>query len=149
MHYITLYNRPAISRHKEKFASIWVPVQDDYPVAVHEGDGGPQVRCADVPEMVCAGDTVEQALFDSVDALGSALSFYVDQRIAIPLPSPAVPGQPVVRLPGWTAAKASNYRWLQLRRKGPLYTQYVKNERTRQSVFFVVPETLKTVSANL
>ena len=93
MHYITLYNRPAISRHKEKFTSIWVPVQDGYPVAVHEGDGGPQVRCADVPEMVCAGDTVEAALFGAVDALGSALSFYVDQRIAIPLPSPAAPGQ--------------------------------------------------------
>lgn len=97
MHYITLYNRPAISRHKEKFTSIWVPVQDDYPVAVHEGDGGPQVRCADVPEMACAGETVEQALFDSV----------VDQRIAIPLPSPVVPAQPVVRLPALTEAKAT------------------------------------------
>lgn len=125
--------------HKEKFASIWAPVQYCYPVAVHEGDGGPQVRCADVPEMACAGETVEQALFDAV----------VGQRIPIPLPSPVVPAQPVVRLPAWTAAKASNCRWLQLRRKGPLHTQYVKNERTHQSVFFVVPETLKTVSATL
>jgi len=84
MHYITLYNRPAISRHKEKFASIWVPVQDGYPVAVHERGCGPWVSCADVPELACAGDTVEQALFDAV----------VDQRIAIPLPSPVVPAQP-------------------------------------------------------
>lgn len=112
MHYITLDNRPAISRHKEKFALIWAPVQDDYPVAVHERGCCPWVSCADVPEMACAGDTVEAALFGAVDALGSALSFYVDQRIAIPLPSPAAPGQPVVRLPAWTAAKASNCRWL-------------------------------------
>lgn len=62
-----------------------------------------------MPEMACAGDTVEAALFGAVDALGAALSFYVDQRIAIPLPSPAAPapGQPVVRLPALTAAKAA------------------------------------------
>ena len=79
----------------------------DYPVTVHEEEGGPWVSCADVPEMSSAGDTVEEALFDAVDALESALSFYVDQRIAIPLPSPPAPGQPVVRLPALTAAKAA------------------------------------------
>lgn len=79
----------------------------DYPVTVHEEDGIPWVSCPDVPEMSSAGDTVEEALFDAVDALESALSLYVDQRIAIPLPSPAAPGQPVVRLPALSAAKAA------------------------------------------
>lgn len=79
----------------------------DYPATVHEEDGTPWVSCPDVPEMSSAGDTVEEALFDAVDALESALSLYVDQRIAIPLPSPAAPGQPVVRLPALSAAKAA------------------------------------------
>lgn len=96
MHYITLYNRLAISRHKEKSALIWAPVQDDYPVAVHEGDGSSWERYADLLEMACASETVEEAHFDAVDALESVLPFYVDQRIAIPLPSPAATGQPVV-----------------------------------------------------
>lgn len=79
----------------------------DYPVTVHDEDVTPWVSCPDVPEMSSAGDTVEEALFDAVDALESALSLYVDQRIAIPLPSPAAPGQPVVRLPALSAAKAA------------------------------------------
>lgn len=107
MHYITLYNRPAISKHKEKFTSIWVPVQDGYSVAVHEKDGSSWERYADLLEMACAGETVEEALFYTVDALESALSFYVDERIAIPQPSPTAPSQPVVRLPAWKAAKAA------------------------------------------
>lgn len=79
----------------------------DYPVMVHLDDSSPWVSCPDVPEMSSAGDTLEEALFDAVDALESALSLYVDQRIAIPLPSPAAPGQPVVRLPALSAAKAA------------------------------------------
>ena len=57
--------------------------------------------------MACAGDTLEEALFDAVDALESALSFYVDQKQAIPLPAAPTAGQPVVRLPALTAAKAA------------------------------------------
>ena len=79
----------------------------DYPVTVHDEDGNAWVSCPDVPEMSSAGDTVEEALFDAVDALESALSLYVDQRITIPQPSPAAPGQPVVRLPALSAAKAA------------------------------------------
>ncbi|MGN8250236.1 type II toxin-antitoxin system HicB family antitoxin [Pseudomonas sp. SMV7] len=79
----------------------------EYPVVVHQEQGSVWVSCPAVPEMACAGDTVEEALFDAVDALESALSFYVDQRQAIPLPATPTAGQPVVRLPALTAAKAA------------------------------------------
>ncbi|MCM8913313.1 type II toxin-antitoxin system HicB family antitoxin [Pseudomonas inefficax] len=79
----------------------------EYPVVVHREDGSVWVSCPDVPEMACAGDTSEEALFDAVDALESALSFYVDQKKAIPLPATPTEGQPVVRLPALTAAKAA------------------------------------------
>jgi len=79
----------------------------EYPVVVHLEDGSVWVSCPDVPEMACAGDTSEEALFDAVDALESALSFYVDQKKAIPLPATPTEGQPVVRLPALTAAKAA------------------------------------------
>ncbi|MFJ4456991.1 type II toxin-antitoxin system HicB family antitoxin [Pseudomonas sp. NPDC089392] len=79
----------------------------EYPVVVHQEEGNAWVSCPDVPEMACAGDTPEEALFDAVDALESALSFYVDQKQAIPLPAIATAGQPVVRLPALTAAKAA------------------------------------------
>jgi len=79
----------------------------DYPVIVHQDDGSPWVSCPDVPEMASAGDTVEEALMDAVDALESALSLYVDQRLPIPAPSPLVPGQELVRLPALSVAKAA------------------------------------------
>lgn len=79
----------------------------EYPVVVHQEEGSVWVGCPDVPEMACAGDTSEEALFDAVDALESALSFYVDQKQAIPLPASPKAGQPVVRLPALTAAKAA------------------------------------------
>ena len=79
----------------------------EYPVVVHLEDGSVWVSCPDVPEMACAGDTSEEALFDAVDALESALSFYVDKKMAIPLPATPTEGQPVVRLPALTAAKAA------------------------------------------
>ncbi|MGE7993507.1 type II toxin-antitoxin system HicB family antitoxin [Pseudomonas sp. NPDC089554] len=79
----------------------------DYPVIVHREASGVWLSCPDVPEMASAGDTLEEALFDAVDALESALSLYIDRKSAIPLPSLAAPGHPVVRLPALTAAKAA------------------------------------------
>lgn len=79
----------------------------EYPVMVHQENGSVWVSSPDVPEMASAGDTAEEALFDAVDALESALSLYVDQKIAIPLPTSAADGQAVVRLPALTAAKAA------------------------------------------
>ncbi|MEN5302198.1 type II toxin-antitoxin system HicB family antitoxin [Pseudomonas sp. TWI628] len=79
----------------------------EYPVIIHRETGSVWISCPDVPEMSSAGDTEEEALFDAVDAMESALSFYVDQKIAIPLPAMRLADQPVVRLPALTAAKAA------------------------------------------
>lgn len=79
----------------------------DYPVIVHCEAGSFWISCPDIPEMASAGDTVDEALFDAVDALESALSLYVDRRVAIPLPSPHACDQVLVRLPALTAAKAA------------------------------------------
>jgi len=79
----------------------------DYPVIIHREAGSVWISCPDVPEMSSAGDTEEEALFDAVDAMESALSFYVDQKIAIPLPAKRSADLPVVRLPALTAAKAA------------------------------------------
>lgn len=79
----------------------------DYPVIIHPEQGSVWISCPDVPEMASAGDTLEEALFDAVDAMESALSLYVDRKVAIPLPTRAVAGQTVVRLPALTAAKAA------------------------------------------
>ncbi|WP_325436266.1 type II toxin-antitoxin system HicB family antitoxin [Pseudomonas nitroreducens] len=79
----------------------------DYPVIVHHEAGSVWISCDDVPELASAGDNVEEALLDGIDGLESALSLYVDRKAPIPLPSPAAEGQPVVRLPALTAAKAA------------------------------------------
>ncbi|MFK0313806.1 type II toxin-antitoxin system HicB family antitoxin [Pseudomonas sp. NPDC090233] len=79
----------------------------DYPVTIHREEGSVWISCPDVPEMASAGDTAEEALFDAVDAMESALSFYVDQKKAIPLPRAPSSGQSLVRLPALTAAKAA------------------------------------------
>lgn len=79
----------------------------DYPVTVHCEADSVWISCNDVPELASAGDNEAEALLDAVDGLESALSLYVDQRRPIPLPSPAKPGQPVVRLPALTAAKVA------------------------------------------
>ncbi|QXH52679.1 type II toxin-antitoxin system HicB family antitoxin [Pseudomonas fakonensis] len=79
----------------------------DYPVVVHCEAGSFWVSCPDIPEMASAGDTVDEALFDAVDALESAISLYIDQRKAIPLPSPRQQDQVLVRLPALSAAKAA------------------------------------------
>ncbi|MEW9681940.1 type II toxin-antitoxin system HicB family antitoxin [Pseudomonas sp. TE50-2] len=79
----------------------------DYPVNVHRDTGSVWISCPDIPEMASAGDTLDEALFDAVDALESALSLYVERRAAIPLPTSVQSAEAIVRLPALTAAKAA------------------------------------------
>ncbi|MND94795.1 Antitoxin HicB [compost metagenome] len=79
----------------------------DYPVIVHHETASVWISCDDVPELASAGDTEEEALLDAIEGLETALSLYVERRAPIPLPSPAAAGQPVVRLPALSAAKAA------------------------------------------
>lgn len=68
-------------------------------------DGGFVVTFTDIPEAITQGGTEEEALAAAKDALESALDFYLEDKRAVPLPSKAVPGQPVVELPASLSAK--------------------------------------------
>lgn len=70
----------------------------DYPVVLTEQpEGGFVVTFPDVPEAITQGEHQAEALMCAVDALDTALSFYVDDQQPLPLPSQAKPGQLVVR----------------------------------------------------
>jgi antitoxin HicB len=60
---------------------------------------------ADVPEAATVGKTLTEAIDHAPDALIVALSAYVDDGRAIPTPSRARRGQPVVCLPPLAALK--------------------------------------------
>lgn len=88
----------------------------EYPVIVTD-DGDPDtgywVVCPDIPEMNSLGDTPEEALREAEDGLISALSIYVDQRRAIPLPSQCKQGQHLVHLPALVVAKVALWNTMQ------------------------------------
>jgi antitoxin HicB len=72
-----------------------------YPVTLTKDEeaGGFVVTFVDIPEAITQGETEEQALAAAIDALESALDFYFEDKRAIPAPSKAEPGQPVIELP--------------------------------------------------
>lgn len=58
-----------------------------YPVMLEaQPEGGFVVTFPDIPEAITQGDDEEDALFHAVDALETALSFYVDDRKPLPVP---------------------------------------------------------------
>jgi antitoxin HicB len=81
-----------------------------YPSTVTPDDkGGITVSFPDVPEALTEGETEEEALAHAVDALETALSFYVDRREALPTPSALRPGQRLVPLSALGMSKAALY----------------------------------------
>lgn len=75
-----------------------------YPAHVLEAPDGVTVTFPDVPEAITSGTSVTEALAQASDALVSALSFYVDEGRAIPMPS-ATAGRPMVAVTVLEAAK--------------------------------------------
>jgi antitoxin HicB len=59
----------------------------------------------DIPEAITQGDNREHALEMAAEALESAMEFYFQDRRAVPEPSAAKRGQPLVELPVSVAAK--------------------------------------------
>jgi antitoxin HicB len=59
----------------------------DYPVNLAPDGDTVLVTFPDVPEAITFGETEEEALRQAVDALETALSFYVDDRKPLPVPS--------------------------------------------------------------
>jgi len=80
-----------------------------YPVILTPDDGTVLVTFPDVPEAITFGANQDEALYHAVDALETALSFYVDARK--PLPEPSVrPDLPTVRPSALESIKLAVYR---------------------------------------
>ena len=75
--------------------------------ALFEADpeGGFVVTFRDIPEAVTQGDTLAEAQAMAVDALVTAMDFYVEDRRPVPLPSQVQAGEYLVELPPSIAAK--------------------------------------------
>lgn len=82
----------------------------DYPVILTPDDGTVLVTFPDVPEAITFGADTDEALMYAVDALESALSFYVDDRKPLPMPSKPKRGQQTVRPSALECAKLGVYQ---------------------------------------
>ena len=82
----------------------------DYPVILTPDDGTVLVTFPDVPEAITFGADTDEALLQAVDALESALSFYVDDRKLLPVPSKPKRGQHTVRPSVLECAKLGVYQ---------------------------------------
>lgn len=83
----------------------------DYPVILEpQPEGGFVVTFPDVPEAITQGEDAEEALLYAVDALETALSFYVDARKPLPKPSKAKRGQKTVCPSALESAKLGIYQ---------------------------------------
>ncbi len=82
-----------------------------YPVILDpQPEGGFVVTFPDVPEAITQGEDIDEALMYAVDALESALSFYVDDRKPLPKPSRPKRGQRTVRPSALECAKLGVYQ---------------------------------------
>ena len=82
----------------------------DFPVMLTPDEGTMLVTFPDVPEAITFGADTDEALMYAVDALESALSFYVDDRKPLPIPSKPKRGQKTVRPSALECAKLGVYQ---------------------------------------
>jgi antitoxin HicB len=82
----------------------------DYPVDLTPDDGAILVTFPDIPEAITHGEDEDEALLYAVDALETALSFYVDDRKPLPVPSKPKRGQRTVRPSALECAKLGVYQ---------------------------------------
>lgn len=82
----------------------------DYPVTLTPDDGTVLVTFADVPEAITFGMDEDEALLQAMDALETALSFYVDDRKLLPTPSKPKKGQKTVRPSALECGKLGVYQ---------------------------------------
>ena len=94
----------------------------DYPVNLEpQPNGGFVVTFPDIPEAITQGEDREEALLYAVDALETALSFYVDSRRALPVPSKAKRGQLVVQ------SRPDYDQWLK-----DMYTEQIRTKEVKK-----------------
>jgi len=82
----------------------------DYPVTLTPDGDSLLVTFRDVPEAITFGANKDEALRQAVDALETALSFYVDSRKPLPVASKPKRGQHTVRLSALEGAKLGVYQ---------------------------------------
>jgi antitoxin HicB len=81
-----------------------------YPAKLTKDDEGWfNVSFRDVPEALTSGETFEEAAMMAADALETALSFYVEQRIPLPQASKIKSGETVIHISALGMAKAALY----------------------------------------
>jgi antitoxin HicB len=80
-----------------------------YAVKLTEDGGAFVATCRDLPAFNSVGDTVEEALRESVDAIALALEGYMDEREPIPTASDKKRGEHWVMLPALDVAKIGLY----------------------------------------
>lgn len=82
----------------------------DYPVTLTQDGDSVLVAFADVPEAITFGADEAEALLNAIDALETGLSFYVDARKPLPVPSRPGRGQKTVRPSALECAKLGIYQ---------------------------------------
>jgi len=82
----------------------------DYPVTLTPDGDTVLATFADVPEALTFGVDEEEALLHAVDALETALSFYVEARKPLPVASKPRRGQRTVRPSALEGAKLGVYQ---------------------------------------
>ncbi len=83
----------------------------DYPVTLTtDDDGTVLVMFIDVPEAITFGADEDEALLNAIDALETGLSFYMDTRKSLPLPSKPSRGQKTVSPSALECAKLGVYQ---------------------------------------
>lgn len=83
----------------------------DYPAILEaQPEGGFVVTFPDVPEAITQGEDEQEALLYAVDALETALSFYIEARKPLPVASKPKRGQRTVRPSPLECAKLGVYQ---------------------------------------
>ena len=82
----------------------------DYPVTLTPDNGTVLVTFVDVPEAITFGEDEEDALLHAIDALETGLSFYLDARKPLPIPSKPARVQKTVRPSALECAKLGVYQ---------------------------------------
>ena len=82
----------------------------NYPVTLTPDGDSVLVTFVDVPEAITFGADAQEALLNAVDALETGLSFYVDSRKPLPVPSKAKKGQTLVCPSALECAKLGVYQ---------------------------------------
>ena len=82
----------------------------DYPVTLSADGDTVLVSFVDVPEALTFGADEDEALLHAIDALETALSFYVESRKPLPTASKAKRGQRTVRPSALECAKLGVYQ---------------------------------------